>query len=168
MGNAGRIGVIAVIAVVAFGAAFLLTGGDDAATDDPETDVAAGGADPTTTTTTAGRGTDPCRVSDPVPIEETPYEVTVSSEPDPPSPRGTTFEVLVQRDGAPLEDATVCISADMSQMSHEGVRAEAEEIGDGRYEVAVDFSMRGGWNGRLLVIEPGQPAAAMPMTFDVQ
>lgn len=167
MGNAGRIGVIAVIAVIAFGAAFLLTGGDDAANDDPGTDVAAGGAD-ATTTTTAGRPSDPCRVSDPVPIEESPYEVTVASEPDPPSPTGTTFEVLVQRDGAPLEDATVCISADMSSMSHEGVRAEAEEMGDGRYEVAIDFSMRGGWNGRLLVIEPGQPAAAMPMTIDVQ
>ena len=167
MGKAGRIGVIAVIAVVAFGAAFLLTGGDDAADDDPGTDVAVDGADPTTTTT-AGRPSDPCLVSDPVPIDESPYEVTVASEPDPPAPTDTTFEILVQRDGAPLEDATVCLSADMSQMSHDGVRAEAEEIGDGRYEAIIDFSMRGGWKGRLLVIEPGQPAASMPMAFDVQ
>lgn len=167
MNTAGRIGVIAVIAVVAFGAAFVLTGGDDAANDDPGTDVATGGADPTTATTTGERA-DPCRVRDAVPMEESPYEVTVASEPDPPSPRGTTFDVVVERDGAPVEDATVCITADMSQMSHEGVRAEAEEVGDGRYELAVDFSMRGGWNGRLLVIEEGQPAASMPMTFDVQ
>ena len=167
MSNAGRIGVVAVIAVLAFGAAFLLTGGDEAANDDPGTDVAAGGDD-RTTTTTAGRPTDPCQVSDPAPIDESPYEVTVASEPDPPAPRGTTFDVVVQRDGAPLEDATVCISANMKAMSHDGVRAEADEIGNGRYEIALDFSMRGAWSGRLLVIEPGQPAASMPMAFDVQ
>ena len=128
--------------------------------------MAAGGGDQSTTT--AASQSNPCRVGEVVPIEETAYDVTVASEPDPPAPQGTTFEIVVLRDGAPLEEATVCISADMQSMSHEGVRTEAEEIGDGRYEAAIDFAMRGGWNGRLLVIEPGQPAASMPMAFDVQ
>jgi hypothetical protein len=176
MSNAGRIAVVAVIAVVAFGGAFLLAGDDDSPTDDADTDLAVGADDQTTTSTAPDdeddvddAGTNPCVASDVVPVEEAGYEVTVATEPDPPVPQGTSFEFLVNRDGAPVEGATVCMSADMSGMSHEGVSAEAEEVGPGSYELAVNLGMRGTWSGRIVVIEPGQAtAASMPVSFDVQ
>ena len=171
MSNAGRIGVIAVIAVVAFGGAFLLAGGDEAA-DDAGTDVAAGASDRSTTTTASDdredNETNPCRQSDVVPVEEAGYEVTVSTEPDPPAPEDTSIEVLVEQDGAPVPGAVVCVSADMSEMNHAGVSKQAEALGDGRYGVEVDFGMRGRWSGGIVVLEPGQPAASMPVSFDVQ
>jgi hypothetical protein len=173
MSNAGRIAVVAVIAVVAFGAAFVLAGGDDSPTGEAATDVAAGGNDRTSTSQAADEDDDedanPCRVNDVVPVEEAGYEVTVATEPDPPAPNGTTFQVVVQRDGEPVEGATVCMSADMSAMSHSGVSAEADEVGPGSYELAVKFGMRGQWSGGVLVIEPGEAtAASMPLSFDVQ
>ncbi len=171
MSNTGRIAVVAVIAVVAFGGAFLLAGGDDSATDEAGTDLAAGGKDQTTTTTASDEDegeTNPCNVDDVVPVEEAGYEVTVSSEPDPPAPQDTSIEVLVQQDGAPVSGAVVCMSADMSEMNHAGVSKQADELGEGRYGVEVDFGMRGRWGGGILVIEPGQPAASTPVSFDVQ
>ncbi len=171
MSNSGRIAVIAVIAVVAFGAAFLLTRGDEETA--PATDVAAGAR---SSTTEADGGSaaaapdddaNPCVVDEVVPVAEAGYEVTVATEPDPPAPQGTTLEVLVQRDGAPVSGATVCMSADMSDMSHGGVSKQAEELGEGRYQMAVDFGMRGNWSGGVLVVESGQ-GASTPVSFNVQ
>lgn len=171
MSNSGRIAVVAVIAVVAFGAAFLFTGGGDDDQTGPTTDVASGGTSSTTesepTSGASDDGGNPCQVDSVVPAAEAGYEVTVATEPDPPIPQGTTFEVVVQRDGAPVSGATVCLSADMSEMSHAGVSKQAEEMGDGRYEMAVDFGMRGAWSGGVVVIESGQ-GASMPVSFDVQ
>ncbi len=171
MNNAGRIAVVAVIAVVAFGGAFLLAGGDDEAPS-PATDLAVGASSSTTGTqrssSGAGSGDNPCRVDEVVPTDEAGYEVTVSSEPDPPTPQDTSIEVLVQHDGAPVSGAVVCVSANMSEMNHAGVGGQADELGEGRYGVEVDFGMRGQWSGGILVIEPGQPAASMPVSFNVQ
>lgn len=171
MSNSGRIAVVAVIAVVAFGAAFLLTGGGDDDQAGPTTDVASGGTSSTTEAAPSSDAddddADPCQVDEVMPAAEVGYEVTVATEPDPPTPQGTTFEVVVQRDGAPVLGATVCLSADMSEMSHAGVSKQAEEMGGGRYEMAVDFGMRGAWSGGLVVIESGQ-GASTPVSFDVQ
>jgi hypothetical protein len=170
MNNAGRIAVVAVIAVVAFGGAFLLAGGDDEAPS-PATDLAVGSSSSTTGTqrsSSGGSGNNPCRVDEVVPTDEAGYEVTVSSEPDPPAPQDTSIEVLVQQDGAPVSGAVVCVSADMPEMNHAGVGGQADDLGEGRYGVEVDFGMRGQWSGGILVIEPGQPAASMPVSFNVQ
>ncbi len=173
MSNAGRIAVVAVIAAVAFGAAFLLTGGGDDESSAP-TDLAAGGASSTTEAPSSraasgasGDGGNPCRVDEVVPVAEAGYEVSVATEPDPPTPQGTTFEVVVQREGVPVSGATVCLSAGMSEMSHTGVSAQAEELGEGRYQLALNFGMRGSWSGGVLVIESGQ-GASMPVSFNVQ
>ncbi len=59
------------------------------------------------------------------------------------------------------------MSADMSDMSHAGVSKQAEELGEGRYQMAVDFGMRGNWSGGVLVVESGQ-GASTPVSFNVQ
>lgn len=171
MNKAGRIAVIAVIAVVAFGGAFVLAGGEDGA-DDAGTDLAAGAGGRSTTTSASDDGEDreanPCQVSDVVPVAEAGYEVTVATEPNPPAPEDTSIEVLVQQDGAPVSGAVVCVSAEMSEMNHAGVSKQTDELGEGRYGVEVDFGMRGPWRGSVVVIDPGQPAASMPVSFDIQ
>lgn len=170
MSTSARIALLAVVAVVAFGAAFLLTGGGEETA--PVTELGSGAS----STTEAEGGApgpsgdddeDPCVVDDVVPAEAAGFEVTVATEPDPPVPQGTTVEVLVARGGAAVTGATVCLRADMSEMSHAGVRRRAEELGGGRYAMDVDFSMRGTWDGSVLVIESGQGASA-PFSFRVQ
>ena len=95
----------------------------------------------------------PCVVNEVVPAAEAGYEVTVATEPNPPLPQSTTMVVIVSRDGAPVSRATVCLSTPMSEMSHAGVSKQAEELGEGRYPMAVDFGMRGSWSGGAVVIE---------------
>ncbi len=153
MSRTTSIAVIAVVAVVAFGGAFLVFSGDDPAT--------TGGAGEVGEDNLCGPGSFE-------PVDGSPYEVTVASEPDPPTPRGTTFEVAVVRDGQPVTGATVCMSLDMTEMSHEASGGQAEETEPGRYEVSVDFGMRGTWEGTVFVTEPGQAPVAAPVTVDVQ
>ncbi|MDQ3973586.1 MAG: hypothetical protein M3276_04505 [Actinomycetota bacterium] len=38
----------------------------------------------------------------------------------------------------------------------------------GRYDASLTFPMRGRWTGTVKVIEPGQPAVAIPVSFDVE
>lgn len=171
MNNPGRIAAVVAVAAVAFGAAFLLTGGDDSADDGGSTDVAAGS--PGSTTAASGEdeeetSSSPCAAPGAVSVEEAGYDVTFATEPSPPSPQGSTVNVTVLRDGAPVDGATVCMKAKMSGMSHPGINAQADGVGDGRYELGVDFGMRGGWEGSLVVIETGQDPGTMPVTFSVQ
>lgn len=172
MSNAPRIAVIAVIAVVAFGAAYALAGDDAQDPDRLRTDVAAGPVSSTTETTGASTGSsseqaNACDVDDVVLAADAGYRVTVATRPDPPTPEDTTLEVLVERDGAPVSGATVCLSADMTEMSHTGVSRQADELGGGRYGMVVDFGMRGSWQGALLVVESDRGATS-PVSFDVQ
>ncbi|MBW3546914.1 MAG: FixH family protein [Actinobacteria bacterium] len=162
MSRTTSMAVIAVVAVVAFGGAFFVFSGDDGPT---TTTAGSGGA-----AGSAGEaGEDQlCGVEGAGPVDGSPYEVTVASEPDPPTPRDTTFEVAVDRDGQPVSGATVCLSLDMTEMSHEASGGQAEETEPGRYEVGVDFGMRGTWEGAVFVTEPGQTPVAAPVTFDVQ
>lgn len=179
MSPAARIGALVVVTALAFGGAFLLFGGSD-----DSDEVASGGGQTSTTPTTgtaaeghgegggghgegAGGATDDCMFEGATAVEGSPYAVTVQSEPDPPKPQGTTFEVLVQRDGEPLSGATVCIAADMSGMSHAGAAAQAEEVAAGQYEMGLKFGMRGTWSGQVLVIDEGT-SVSMPVSFNVQ
>ena len=154
MSRTTSIAVIAVVAVVAFGGAFLVFSGDDRAT------TGAGGGE-VGEDNVCGPGTFES-------VDGSPYEVTVASEPDPPTPRDTTFEIAVLRDGQPVSGATVCMSLDMTEMSHGDSGGQAEETEPGRYEVGVDFGMRGTWEGTVFVTEPGQTPVAAPVSFDVQ
>ncbi|HEV2768069.1 MAG TPA: FixH family protein [Acidimicrobiales bacterium] len=153
MSRTTSIAVIAVVAVVAFGAAFWVFSGEDV---------------PTTASVSEVGGDDLCGPGSFEPVDGSPYEVTVASQPDPPTPRGTTFEIAVDRDGQPVSGATVCVSLDMAEMSHEASGGQAEETGPGRYQVGVDFGMRGTWEGTVFVTEPGETPVAAPVSFDVQ
>ncbi|HEX2027507.1 MAG TPA: FixH family protein [Nitriliruptorales bacterium] len=101
-------------------------------------------------------------------VRDDAYRVTVDSDPQPPRAEGTTFRLRVTRDGQPVEGARVCFLADMTEMSHRGVNEEAVEVGPGVYQVETSFVMRGGWSGRVKVIEQGQPAVAVGFGIDVQ
>lgn len=169
MSRTTSIAVIAVVAVVAFGAAFFVFSGDDG----PTTTTAAGTDGMAGNGDMAGNGggagdDDLCGVEDSEPVDGSAYEVTVASEPDPPTPRDTTFDVAVDRDGQPVSGATVCISLDMTEMSHEASGGRAEETEPGHYEVDINFGMRGTWEGRVFVTEPGETSVAAPVSFNVQ
>lgn len=166
-----RIAVVLVVAATALGGAFLLfRGGSDEAGD-----VAAGGNQTSTTSVAQGSGgvgsgvsEDPCAMEDVADLSGSPYQITVDPDPDPPTAQGTTFEIVVSRDGQPVAGATVCLSADMDEMSHGGTNREADEVGPGVYRVPMNFGMRGSWGGDVLVLEPGQTAVSMPLSFDVR
>lgn len=168
MSRTTSIAVIAVVAVVAFGGAFLVFSGDDGPTTTTAgTDGMAGNGSEAGEGGEAGEN-DLCGIEDSEPVDASAYEVTVASEPDPPTPRDTTFEVAVDRDGQPVSGATVCISLDMTEMSHEASGGRAEEAEPGHYEVDINFGMRGTWEGTVFVTEPGQTPVAAPVSFDVQ
>lgn len=66
-----------------------------------------------------------------------------------------------------MSGATVCLSLDMTEMSHEASGGQAEETEPGRYEVGVDFGMRRTWEGTV-VTEPGETPVAAPVSFEVE
>ncbi len=162
MSRTTAIAVVAVVAVVGFGGAFLAFSGDD----EPATTTA--GSDGMAGNGGEGGEHGLCGPGEFEPVEGSAYEVTVASEPDPPTPRGSTFRIAVDRDGQPVSGATVCMAADMTEMSHEPSGGRAEETEPGRYEVGVDFGMRGTWEGTVFVTEPGEERVAAPVSFDVQ
>lgn len=149
---AARVAVVVLVAAIAFGGAFLLFGGgsDDMASD----------------TSDGGGGT--CEASDAVDAAGSPYQVMVKTDPDPPVPQGTTFRIQVEREGQPVTGATVCMTADMLEMEMDAVGGRAQEVGPGRFELPVEFSMRGAWTGSVVVSETGQEPVSVPVSFDVQ
>ncbi len=172
MSAGARVAALVVVAAVAFGAALLVfTDGSG-----EPAEVGSGPAASTNTTNASGSGAaggrqaeeDPCVHSDVVGVDQAGYVVTVATEPDPPRPQGTTFEIRVERDGAPVSGATVCVSADMAAMSHADASGQADEVGAGRYELAISFGMRGSWTGRVLILEPGERPASKPIGFSVK
>lgn len=157
--------IVAVVAVLAFaGALFLATGDDDSSSEDPsatgstDTDGAAGQV----------QVTGACGTSDPVEVGETSYEIAFTPTPDPPDPQATVFTVSVDRQGQPVSGARVCMSTDMTEMSHPPANGEAEEVAPGQYDVELNFGMRGTWEGSIVVAEPGQQDVFMPVTVDVR
>lgn len=164
-----RIVAVMAVAVVAFGGGLLLFSGDGgeppAGTAGFFTPAPAGSSPPDTAALAAQAAEQGCAaraLTDPA------YEVAVESEPDPPRAEGTTFRLRVTRDGEPVEGAQVCLLAAMTEMSHEGVSEEAAEVAPGVYQAETGFVMRGGWSGKVKVIEHGRPAVAVGFGIDVQ
>lgn len=166
MSPAARIVAVVVVAAIAFGGAFLLFGGDS----DNSGDVAGGGGGTTAGSDGAGAGSDSdtCTAQDAADAAGQPYQVMVTTDPNPPQPQGSIFRITVARDGKPLEGATVCVTANMTEMAMDAVGGRAQEVEAGRFELAVDFGMRGAWTGSVVVSEPGQGPVSMPLSFDVQ
>lgn len=155
MGKTAKVAIVAVVAVLAFGGAFLLFGGDDngsssddLALDMDDMDMGSGSGASCPVETTA----------------DTSYQVAF---PSPPRADANSFQVLVTKGGSPVTSATVCIAADMTGMSHAGVSTEGRHLSGGRYEFTGKFAMRGRWEGSVVVAEQGRTAVRVPVTFDV-
>ncbi len=78
-----------------------------------------------------------------------------------------TYRVAITREGEEVEGADVCLSAYMQGMSAMATTGAAREVSPGVYEVSLTFEMGGRWSGRVLVVEPGQPVAAIPLTLEI-
>lgn len=146
---------IAGAAVIVFVVAFLLLsrGGSG-----KSTNVSSGDGSPTTA---AAAG--PCGEGK----LDTSYTVSVTSDPDPPRPDGTTFHLAVRHNGQPVTGAKVCLGADMPDMQHPGVNRVATEKAGGVYDADLKFSMVGSWVASVTVLEPGKDPAALTMVFQV-
>ncbi len=119
-----QIAVVVAVALVGFAGAFVALGGGS---DTPP-------AGPTPTATAPGE-TDAATDADlaaqlgcRAPTRRDPsYEARLETQPDPPAAEGTTFQVLVSRDGQPVAGARVCLGAAMTDMAHGGASEEARE-----------------------------------------
>ncbi len=140
--------VVAGIAVVAFVVAFLLfrdTGSEDSGT------VASG---------SQGAA---CAQAKPDPA----YAVAMTSDPTPPRAEQTVFHLSIRHDGKPVTGAKVCMTADMSEMHHEGINGAAKESAAGTYDATLKFGMRGAYAASVVVTEKGRSAVSVPITFQV-
>jgi hypothetical protein len=152
-----RFGILAVVAVLAFGVALLVF---RSTTESASDNVISGGQ---TATTMGGMSANGCPTSA---GNDTSYKVVVESQP---TAESKDVTLVVTRDGKPLSGATVCVEAAMSTMAHEGINGKASELSAGRYQVKnLSFTMRGGWSGTVFIEESGRRAAAIPVAFDVQ
>lgn len=154
-GSAKPILIVAAVAVVAFVGAMIAArgGGDD--------DMKAGtSADMASMAKTQGAG---CPTGTP----DSSYSVAMMSDPSPPKAEGTVFHLTVRHDGRAVKDAEVCMTADMTEMHHEGINNMAREQSGGTYDASLRFSMRGPYAGTVIVTEPGRQAVAVPVTFEV-
>jgi len=95
------------------------------------------------------------------------YAVSVGSDPNPPRVEGTTFHLTVRHDGKAVTGAKVCVTADMTEMHHEGIDNEAKEASGGRYDTTLRFAMRGPYGASVSIVEPGKAVVSVPITFQV-
>lgn len=176
----GAILAVAVVAV-AVGAILIFSGGgsgsDTVATDQLGAPGPQGAASPTGAATTASATAsampsatvsaataDPCSIAastDPT------YKVAFQTTPNPPVAEGTLFKLAIEHGGKPVTGATVCMSADMTTMHHGGVEKTASETSAGHYQLKLELPMRGPWAGSAVIVQPGMPAVAVPVSFNV-
>lgn len=155
-GKVNPVIVLVGVAVVAFVAALLVARGGSKGSDD----VATG--DRTVDTSTQGSGCDTSARAD------SSYSVAMVSDPSPPKVEGTVFHLAVKHGGAAVKGATVCVSADMTEMHHEGINNTAKEGSAGTYDTALRFSMRGPYAATVVIAEKGKDPVSVPVTFDVE
>jgi hypothetical protein len=149
-----RLALVAVAAVV-FIVAFLAIRGGGSST----SQVQSSAGDPPSPLVSSGE----CGVGTP----DATYTVSVTSDPDPPRPDGTTFHLAVRHDGQPLIGAKVCFGADMPDMQHPGVSRVAKERAGGVYDADLKFSMGGSWVASVTVLEPGKGAATVTVPLQI-
>lgn len=147
--------IVAGIAIVAFAVALVAFSGGDSKS--PQSVATGGQAD-----STAAQGSG-CAEGKP----DSSYTVAMDSDPNPPRAEGTTFHFTVKRDGKPVAGAKVCMTADMTEMRHEGINNTAKEAAGGKYDTNLKFGMRGPYAGSVTIVEPGKAAVSVPVTFQV-
>lgn len=160
MSRGTRVAILFVVAVAVFGGALLASrGGGGSGSDQVVSGGQSSGTAPKTTAP-PGVSADGCptnAAADPA------YKIAVG--PVRPDSKEVTLDVT--RDGAPVTRATVCIEAAMSGMAHGGLREKAKELPGGGYQFGLAGGMQGNWSGTASIAEPGRPAAAVPLAFDV-
>ena len=155
-GGVSPILIVAGIAVVAFVVALIaFRGGGSKTSEDVTTSGAQTGAN-----SAQGAG---CVTGTP----DAAYTVSVDSDPSPARAEGTTFHLTVKHSGKAVTGATVCMTADMTEMHHEGINNTAKEASGGTYDTTLKFGMRGPYAGSVIIAEPGKPAVAVPVAFQV-
>ncbi len=82
--------------------------------------------------------------------------VALSTNPNPPAMGevGIVF-TLTDANGNPIEDASVDVSADHTDMSGMTMSGRATEQGGGRYAITANFSMSGNWKLTVYVRQEG-------------
>lgn len=154
-GGAKPVLIVAAVAVVAFVGALIAARGGGSG------DMKSGtSADMASMGKTQGAG---CPAGTP----DSAYTVAMESDPSPPKAEGTVFHLTVRHDGKVVKGADVCMTADMTEMHHEGINNMAKEMSGGRYDASLRFSMRGPYAGTVVVTEPGRSAVSVPVTFEV-
>lgn len=98
---------------------------------------------------------------------DTSYTVSVTSDPNPPRPEGTTFHIAVRHNGDPVLGAKVCLAAEMPDMQHPGVKQTTKEATPGVYDASLKFAMGGSWAAAVTILEPGRDPAILTMIFQV-
>lgn len=79
-------------------------------------------------------------------VEEKPVNIQVETSPSP-AMMGDVELVFTITDanGSPIEDATVDVSADHTDMTGMTMGGAASDQGDGKYAINANFSMSGNW-----------------------
>lgn len=95
------------------------------------------------------------------------YTIDLVSNPQPPRPEGTTFQLTLRHEGRPITGAKVCLASDMPDMQHPGLTAVAKEGSGGRYEARLQFGMGGTWRTAVTIAEPDEPVVTLPLTIQV-
>jgi hypothetical protein len=95
------------------------------------------------------------------------YTVDLVSNPQPPRPEGTTFQLTLRHEGRPITGAKVCLTSDMPDMQHPGLTSVAKEGSGGRYEARLQFGMGGTWRTAVTIAEPDKPVVSLPLTIQV-
>jgi hypothetical protein len=100
-------------------------------------------------------------------------DLTVTLETNPATPiadRPTTFRLIVQRGGAPLDGAYVTLARQMPGMEHGGDAGKliAQSLGGGRYEALSSFSMGSRWNLMVSVAMANQQPQELTFPIEVE
>jgi len=83
--------------------------------------------------------------------------VTLSMNPQPAAFSSTTFDITITDDkGAAVSDANVSLDLSMPSMWMPSNKPEAKSLGNGKYQAAGRFTMRGGWRINVIVDRGGQ------------
>jgi len=154
--------IVAAVAILAFGIAFVAFRGGGSSNSSPNPTVAAP-ARTAGAVAQGSQGSQSCGDGQ----QDAGYSVTMTTDPNPPRAEGTTFHLVVRHDGKPVTGAAVCLTADMTEMHHEGINNLATETSGGAYDTRLTFGMRGPYAGTVIVTEPGKAAVAVPVTFPV-
>ena len=88
-------------------------------------------------------------------------EVTLTTQPDPPSTGEATFEAVVMQDGQPVTDADVSVELFMAAMPSMKMPEMKNSIaleheGEGRYRGTGNVMMAGSWDATVSVKRGGQ------------